>query len=90
MTSSFRHTAIAHRHQQPLLTHSRKLTGSKVLTKIIRSNAKSVLLIITKQFTFELFSEFAVSAKKSCRFMRTFSVLWKSQIKNHIYQVFTM
>ena len=45
MTSSFRIKAVAYSHQQLLfLTHSRKLTGPKFLTKTIRSNVKSVLL----------------------------------------------
>ena len=58
MTSSFRLKAIAYSLEK---AHSRKLTGSKFLTKIIRSNAKSILinnyLTIRLRVFFRVFGE---------------------------------
>ena len=73
MTSSFRIKAVAYSHQQPLfLTHSRKLTGPKFLTKIIRSNVKSVLLNNYWVIHLRVFRRVCGECQKILRWKRTF------------------
>lgn len=73
MTSSFRIKAVAYSHQQPLfLTHSRKLTGRKFLTKTIRSNVKSVLLNNYLVIHLRVFRRVCGECQKILRWKRTF------------------
>ena len=73
MTSSFRIKAVAYSHQQPLfLTHSRKLTGPKFLTKTIRSNVKSVLLNNYLVIHLRVFRRVCGECQKILRWKRTF------------------
>ena len=73
MTSSFRIKAVAYSHQQLLfLTHSRKLTGPKFLTKTIRSNVKSVLLNNYLVIHLRVFRRVCGECQKILRWKRTF------------------